>query len=82
MEINEVISEMTKIWQNILDDDAIELKSETTAKDVEGWDSLTNIQLIVAAEKKYKIRFSASEIMNFANVGEMAETIIRKSANA
>ena len=82
METTEVINELTKIWRNELDDDSIVLKPETTAKDVEGWDSLTNIQLIVATEKKYKIRFSATEIMNFKNVGDLAETVVRKSTNA
>ena len=82
MDTTEVINELTKIWRNELDDDSIVLKPETTAKDVEGWDSLTNIQLIVATEKKYKVRFSATEIMNFKNVGDLAETVVRKSANA
>jgi len=82
MDTNEVINELTKIWRNELDEDSIVLKPETTAKDVEGWDSLTNIQLIVATEKKYKVRFSATEIMNFKNVGDLAETVIRKSTNA
>jgi acyl carrier protein len=82
MEITDVLNDLTKIWRNELDDDAIVLKPETTAKDVEGWDSLTNIQLIVATEKKYKIRFAASEIMNFTNVGDLAEAVIKKTSNA
>jgi len=82
MDTTEIINELTKIWRNELDDDSIVLNPETTAKDVEGWDSLTNIQLIVAAEKKYKIRFSATEIMNFKNVGDLAETVLKKTTNA
>ena len=82
MDTTEIINELTKIWRNELDEDSIVLTPETTAKDIEGWDSLTNIQLIVATEKKYKVRFAASEIMNFKNVGDLAETVLKKTTNA
>ena len=82
MEATEIINELTKIWRDQLDDDSIVLTAETTANDVEGWDSLTHIQLIVATEKKYKIRFASSEIMNFKNVGDMADAVLKKSSNS
>jgi acyl carrier protein len=78
MNQSEIIADLNHIWKRELDDDSIVLTPQTTAKDVEGWDSLTNIQLIVATEKKYKIRFTASEIMNFSNVGELAEAVSKK----
>jgi len=82
MEQSEIINELTNIWRNELDDDKIVLTPDTTAKEVDGWDSLTNIQLIVATERKYKVRFSASEIMNFKNIGELADAVLTKKANA
>ena len=82
MDQNEIIKELTVIWRNELDNDKIILNPETTAKDVDGWDSLTNIQLIVAAERKYKVRFSSAEIMNFKNVGELADSVLKKKENA
>jgi acyl carrier protein len=48
---------------------------ESTAKDIEDWDSLSHIHLMVAIEKHFKIRFTSSEISNFKNVGEMVETV-------
>jgi acyl carrier protein len=82
MEQSEIINELTNIWRNELDDNKIVLNAATTAKEVEGWDSLTNIQLIVATERKYKVRFSASEIMNFKNVGDLADAVLKKKENA
>ena len=82
MDLNRIINELTIIWRNELDNDKIVLNAETTAKDVEGWDSLTNIQLIVAAERKYKVQFSSSEITNFKNIGELADSVLKKKENA
>jgi len=78
MERNDILNELTQIWRRELDDDNVTLQPETTAKDVDGWDSLTNIQLIVATEKKFKVRFGASEIMNFQNVGDLADAVKSK----
>lgn len=78
MNQNEIIDILNRIWRYVLDSDDIVLTPATTAKDIRDWDSLTNIQLIVATEKKFKIRFSAAEIMNFANVGELADSVLKK----
>jgi acyl carrier protein len=81
MEATEIINELTKIWRDQLDDDSIVLNPQTTANDVEGWDSLTHIQLIVATEKKFRIRFASSEIMNFKNIGDLTDAVLKKTAN-
>lgn len=78
MNSNEIISECNKIFIDQLDNSAIVLKRETTAADVEEWDSLTHIQLVVAVEKHFKIRFTTAEIQDFKNVGEMCDTIEKK----
>ena len=80
MTSNEILSECNKIFIDQLDNDAIVLKRETTASDVEEWDSLTHIQLVVAVEKHFKIRFTTAEIQGFKNVGEMCDTIEKKLA--
>lgn len=78
MQQADILNTLTEIWRDQLDNEDITLRPETTARNVKGWDSLTNIQLIVATEKKFKIRFSAAEIMAFTNVGELADMILKK----
>jgi acyl carrier protein len=78
MERKELLSRVETIFHDILDDDSIALKDETTAADVEGWDSLTHIQLIVAIEKNFKIKFTSKEILSWKNVGEMLDCLEQK----
>lgn len=78
MNTNEILNECTKIFIDQLDNEYIVLKPETTAADIEEWDSLSHIQLIVAIEKHFKIRFTTAEIQGFKNVGEMCHTIEKK----
>jgi len=78
LSFDEILVQVNEIFKNILDNDAISLKTTTTANDIEEWDSLTHIQLIVAIEKHFKIRFTTSEITSYSNVGEMCEGIQKK----
>ena len=70
MTIEEIYNRLTQIFRDVLEDDTIELKPETTADDIEAWDSLTHIQLIVSAEQDFGVRFTSREIMKWKNVGE------------
>jgi acyl carrier protein len=76
----QVLSDVKAIFVEELDDQSITIGPETTANDVDGWDSLTHIQLVVAIEKHFKIRFTAGEVQRFRNVGEMCERIVAKLA--
>ena len=78
MDATEILAQVNLIFKDVLDNDELEIKNETTAKDVEEWDSLTHIQLVVAIEKHFKIRFTATEIQGFKNVGEMCEGILKR----
>lgn len=78
MEKSEMLMQLNEIFKNILDNDDIRLTPETTAKDVDDWDSLNHIQLVVATEKHFKIRFTSHEIQSWNNVGEMLECIKAK----
>lgn len=63
------------IFRDILDEESLTLTRETTANDVDGWDSLTHIQLIVAIEKKFNVKFSSKEILSWKNVGELLDSL-------
>lgn len=78
MEKSEVLSQVQDIFRDVLDEEEIVLAEETTANDVEEWDSLTHIQLIVAIEKHFKIKFLSKEILSWKNVGEMVDCIASK----
>ena len=78
MNTEEIYSQLAPIFQEELDNDQIVISPETTADDIEEWDSLTHIQLIVAIEKFFKIRFTSNEIQSWNNVGEMVSSIEEK----
>ena len=78
MNNEEILEKLTAIFKDELDNDDIVLTNETTAEDIEEWDSLSHIQLIVAIEKAFKIRFTSSEIQNWNNVGEMISSLESK----
>lgn len=78
MEYNEILKQVNDIFKDVLDNDDIKLTATTTAKDIEEWDSLNHIQLIVAIEKKFKIRFNSAEINSWKNVGEMCEALEKR----
>lgn len=78
MDTNQVLKEVNDIFIDVLDNEDIVLSRETTANDIEEWDSLNHIQLVVAIEKHFKQRFTASVIQNWKNVGEMIDAIVEK----
>ena len=72
------LKKINKIFQYIFDDNYLKITRKTSAKDIEEWDSLAQIKLIAAIEKKFKIRFNMHEISNLKNVGEMIDLIDKK----
>lgn len=78
MDNTEILLKLNTIFQEELDVENINLTEETSAEDIEEWDSLSHIQLIVAIEKAFKIRFTSSEIQSWNNVGEMVECMQEK----
>jgi acyl carrier protein len=80
MENAEIVERMTEIFRDVFDDDSIELRDEMTAADVEEWDSLNHINLIVAVEKSFRVKFTTQEVANLANVGEFVALLKSKLA--
>ena len=72
MDTQTILNEMSLIFREVLD-------NETTAQDVEGWDSLTNMQLINKIEKKFNVRFTFRDIVKLKNVGDICHAILTKT---
>ncbi len=68
------------IFREVFDDKSITLRRETTADDIEEWDSLTHMNLVVALELKFKVKFALGEMQKLKNVGEMLDLINKKLA--
>jgi acyl carrier protein len=69
---------LQEIFRDLFDDESIVLTDDTSAKDIAGWDSLTNVKLIVRVERAFKIRFSTGELVEIGNVGELVALITKK----
>lgn len=78
MERNDVLKQIAEILEDVTDNDAVAITESSTADEVDGWDSLSHIQLVVAIEKHFRIKFTASEIQKWKNVGEMIDSILAK----
>ncbi len=66
---------LTTVFQQQFDDGELIVTRETSAADVEGWDSLTHVTLMLTIEKKFAIRFKSSQVASLKNVGELADLI-------
>ena len=78
MQEQEIYAKLTEIFRDIFDDDSIVLTPETTAKDVEDWDSFNHINRIVATEAKFGIKFKTAEMESLKNVGHFVAIIQQK----
>jgi acyl carrier protein len=74
----QVLAEVQGIFRDLFDDDTIVIENDTTADDIEDWDSLEHINLITSIEKHFDIKFAMSEVTQFKNVGSMIDTIAAK----
>lgn len=72
------LNDLQIIFRDIFDDEELVITRDTTADDIEDWDSLTHMQLIVEIEKKYNIKFTTAEIKKAQNVGEFIDIIKEK----
>jgi acyl carrier protein len=76
---NEIVATLNEIFSSVLDED-VKLELESTAEDVEGWDSLNHVRLMVEVERTFKIKLSAAEISRFKNVGDLVQVIEKKKS--
>lgn len=78
MDKSQIIGKLQEIFRDILDNEEIVLTETTSAKDIEEWDSLSNVQLVVGIEDEFGIRFTSAEIPSWKNVGDMVDSLEKK----
>jgi len=76
-----IVENVDKIFKNVFDDDDLVITRDTSADDIEDWDSLEQINLLISMEKEFGIKFDIKEVSNLKNVGEMMDLIEKKIEN-
>ena len=82
MDKSAIMSTLTDVFRKVLDDPSITLTPETTAEDVENWDSLNHVFIVVEVEQRFGIKFQAAEMEELKNVGELADLVERRLAKS
>ena len=75
MNRTEIMAKLNEIFCDVFDDEDIVLTNETTADDIEDWDSLEQINLLVAIDKQFNIKFQLADVADLENVGAMADLV-------
>lgn len=78
MSKEEILAKVNEVFRSVFDDESVTVGYETTAADVEGWDSLRHITLIEAIEDEFDIRFKMNEVTGMKNVEEMIDIIAER----
>ncbi len=73
-----IFEKLTTIFRNNFDDEDITLSEDTSSVDIEDWDSLEQINLVVTIQDEFKIKFNIEEVNAMKNVGEMVDFILKK----
>ncbi len=76
---SQILSNLNMVFEEVFDDDSIDVNMNTTADDIREWDSITHIELIVAVEKKFNVRFKSSDLPRLGNVGDLVHLIQHNS---
>ena len=82
MNDKEILEELSAVFRDVFDDDTITLRPETTADDIDGWDSQAHVTLVVATEMRFAIKFRTAELESLRNVGDFARLIAARLAGS
>ena len=80
MNKEKILAELQPIFQDIFDDEELAVTEETSASDIEDWDSLVQIRIVMAVEKHFSVKFTFDELQVLKNVGDMIDLIQEKVA--
>ena len=76
MDTREIFTRLNRVFQDVFDDDSIRVTPNTTADDIEDWDSLEHINLVAAVEQELGVKFTMGQVVTMKNVGEMVDIIL------
>lgn len=79
MDAREVFDRLNRVFRDVFDDESIRVTPDTTADDIDDWDSLEHITLISAVEREFRMKFKMGEISSMRNVGEMARIVMDRA---
>lgn len=79
MDAREVFDRLNRVFRDVFDDNSIRVTPQTTADDIDDWDSLEHITLISAVEREFRMKFKMGEISSMRNVGEMAQIVMERA---
>lgn len=80
MSETDIIARMLPVFQEVFDDDSLTITPSMSSEDIEDWDSLSNVRLIIAVERAFGVRIKASEVAQLDNVGSLADLVAQKLA--
>ncbi|HUR10520.1 MAG TPA: acyl carrier protein [Flavitalea sp.] len=78
MQKAQVFNEISIICKNVFNDPQLKVEEKTSAKDVENWDSMSNLFLIDSLENHFKMKFSLEDILHAQNIGDLCEIVVKK----
>jgi acyl carrier protein len=78
MSSDAVLSQLNEVFRDVFDDGELTVTPQTTARDVDGWNSLANIRLMIAVEDAFRIKFDVGEFQEYRNVGDLVAGVTRR----
>ena len=78
MDKDKITARLNEVFQDVFDDESLQISDDTTADDIEEWDSLEHINLLAAVEQAFGMKFNMGQVVSMKNVGEMADIILSK----
>jgi acyl carrier protein len=80
--MSETLDRLNDVFKDVFEEDDLEITRDTTAKDIDGWDSMMHVTLVINIEKAFGMRFKSSEVAGLSSVGDLVDLIDARTANA
>ena len=82
MKTEDIMEKIQDVFREVLDDETLEIREGTVPGDIDDWDSLSHVILIVALEKEFEVKFKITELQTLVDVGDMARLVVEKLGNS